>query len=426
MNGAVHRYSDPGRFVAFLAYEWTANRAFGGHHNVFFRSPDRDRVPAQMFYNLSLLYQGLRNKYLTKDVLIIPHAHQTADWRHSDPDLERLVEIASMHGTFEWFGNYYLRQGYEVGFVGASDDHRTRPGYSGTTPSDLGQMNSLVAVRAKAKTSDDIFDALRARATCATSDAQRILVDFKLNDQAPGRRIEYSAERKMHIRYSGTSPVDRVEIIKNGEVIFTRRVAQGELTPKVRVELGFQSSSEAFIRDSPRGYRRWKGSIDIDHAKLTGIHPYFDNRYSEFASVDATDQNHILFADETRGRADVLMLDLEQATPSTQLVIHLEQGTEHGGGPPLVRPPATIPASTVTLLFNEIKDGLIRKDLPVDRHVDSIFLQVVNEKAPMDGEVDYIDRSDPQPGDYYYVRLTQLDGAHAWSSPIWVGGESVR
>ena len=141
MNEAVGRYTEPGRFIAYLAYEWTTNRTSGGHHNVFFRSPGRDRVPTQMYYNLSLLYQGLRSKYMTKDVLVIPHAHQAADWRHSDPDLERLVEIASMHGTFEWFGNYYLRQGYQVGFVGASDDHRTRPGYSGTMPNgNLQQM----------------------------------------------------------------------------------------------------------------------------------------------------------------------------------------------------------------------------------------------------------------------------------------------
>ena len=44
----------------------------------------------------------------------------------------------------------------------------------------------------------------------------------------------------------------------------------------------------------------------------------------------------------------------------------------------------------------------------------------------MDGELDFVDRGNLQPGDYYYIRLTQLDGAHAWSSPIWVGGEAVR
>jgi hypothetical protein len=55
-----------------------------------------------------------------------------------------------------------------------------------------------------------------------------------------------------------------------------------------------------------------------------------------------------------------------------------------------------------------------------------IFIQLVNPQAPMDGELDYIDLGNRQPGDYYYIRLTQLDGAQAWSSPIWVDGEPAR
>ena len=40
-------------------------------------------------------------------------------------------------------------------------------------------------------------------------------------------------------------------------------------------------------------------------------------------------------------------------------------------------------------------------------------------------ELDFVDRG--QAGsDYYYVRVTQLNGAHAWSSPVWVGGEPTR
>ncbi|MBZ5608978.1 MAG: DUF3604 domain-containing protein [Acidobacteriia bacterium] len=427
MNDAVRRYTEPGRFIAFLAYEWTVNRTNGGHHNVFFRTPGRDRVPSQMAYDLSLLYQGLRSKYQTKDVLVIPHAHQAADWRRSDPDLERVVEIASMHGTFEWFGNYYLRQGYEVGFVGASDDHRTRPGYSGGMPNGaLQQMNSLVAVRAREKEGNAIFDGLRDRHTYAASDAQRILLDFQLNGQPTGQRIPDSDVRRIHARFSGTSAVDRVEVIKNGEVIFARRMAQATLEPRSRVEIGFQSSSEPFIRDNPRGYRRWRGTLDVEGARLAGLQSYFDNRYSEFARQDPQNPNRIQFFDDTRGRADILMLDLDQVTPSTRIVIHLDQTTEHDVAPPVVRPFATIPATTVELPFNELKEGLLARELPVDRHVDSIFVQLVDPRAPMDGEFDYVDRSNPQPGDYYYLRLTQLDGAHAWSSPIWVGGEPVK
>ena len=426
MNDAVRRYTDPGNFIAFLAYEWTVNRQYGGHHNVFFRSPGRSRVGMQMNYTLSLLFQGLRSKYLTKDVLVIPHAHQAADWRHTDPDLERLVEIASTHGNFEWFGNYYLQRGAEVGFVGSSDDHRTRPGYSPAASGELATMNSLVAVRAKAKTSDDIFDAMRDRATYATSDAKRILLDFRVNDQLPGRRIPFSADRRLHARISGTAPLDRLEIVKNGEVIYTRRFAQADLQPASRIEVGFYSSSEPFIRDNPRGYRPWKGYMDVEGAQVKNFQPYFENPAISFLRRDPTNPNRIQFQDETRGRTEPFLLELTGVTPSTRLVFHLDQAVEHGTAPTPVRPPATIPPGVVELPFNELNQGIVAKELPVDRHIDSITAQLVNHDAPMDGELDYVDRSNPLQGDYYYLRVTQLDGARAWSSPIWVGGESPR
>ena len=81
MRRAAEVNTVPEKFVAFLGYEWTSRRQWGGHHNVFFRSPDSVRVGVQTAPTLTGLYEGLRAKYGTKDVLIIPHAHQAGDWR---------------------------------------------------------------------------------------------------------------------------------------------------------------------------------------------------------------------------------------------------------------------------------------------------------------------------------------------------------
>ena len=132
------------------------------------------------------------------------------------------------------------------------------------------------------------------------------------------------------------------------------------------------------------------------------------------------------FTDDTRGRTDPFVLELTGVTPSTRLIFHLAQTVEHDTAPPMVRPPATIPAQVVELPFNQIKEGLLVKELPVGPFVDSITVQLLNRNAPMDGQLDYADADNPVPGDYYYLRVTQLDGARAWSSPIWVGGESPK
>ena len=46
---------------------------------------------------------------------------------------------------------------------------------------------------------------------------------------------------------------------------------------------------------------------------------------------------------------------------------------------------------------------------------------VLFDLGALDQELEWSDSGEVEPGDYYYVRVTQLDGARAWSSPFWVG-----
>lgn len=425
MRSAVERYTEPGRFIAFLGYEWTSNRPNGGHHNVFFRTPQGRPAPVQQNYVLSRLYQGLRAANKPSDVLVIPHAHQAGDWRRSDPDLERLVEIMSMHGTFEWFGNYYLRNGYEVGFLAASDDHRTRPGLSGTmAQGPLVQMGGLVGVMAPEKTAPGIFDALRARATYAVTGAERILLDATLNGSRMGLRGRNAPERRIAAKVSGTAAIDRIDLVKNGSIIYSRRYAAAPLAPKSRVQVSFDSSSDPLGRDNPRGYRRWRGKLEVVNAKLATLEvTNFDNRITEFARQDG---NTVTFYTETRGRADLLTLNLEDVTPSTSIRIELQAAEEYAVAPPQNEPSRNLPAWSLELPFGEMKEGVVARERKDGHRVDTVGAQLIDAAAKPDQAFEYVDRSEAVAGDYYYVRVTQLNGARAWSSPMWAGGERPR
>jgi hypothetical protein len=434
MRSAVDRYNTEHEFVAFLAYEWSANRRRGGHHNVFFRSRDGEPAPMQDANTLSLMYQGLRVSNDVGDVLIIPHAHQAADWRRNDPDMERLVEIVSMHGTFEWFGDYYLRRGFEIGFVGSSDDHRGRPGYTGTANIlkfgerlPLQQFGGLAAVLASDKTTDSIFDAMRDRAAYAVAPAERIILDMRLNGGRMGSRQPFAAERRIACRVMGTAPIDQIDVVKNGEVVFAKHYLSQPIEAHAWVQVRLASSSEPFARANPREYRTWRGTLRVDGAELVGFRPVgFDNRYAEEATLDPAGPNRIGFVTDTRGRADILLLELSGASTTTSVEVHLDetkiskQAATPGG------PHTLIPAAEVELPFEELRNGRLTRELPVGRQVDGITIQVVDANGPMDQQLEFADLSDPRPGDYYYVRVLQLDGARAWSSPIWVGGEARR
>ena len=421
---AVSRYNEPGRFVAFLGYEWTVQRRFGGHHNVFYRRPFEQRVGAQEAPNLAALYQGLRERYDPNDILIIPHAHQPGDWRNSDTDMETLVEIMSMHGTFEWFGNYYLRNGHQVGFVAASDDHRTHPGYTGTRARGMTQFGGLAAALASEKTGDAIFDALKQRRVYAATTAARIIVDLELNGRQMGQRIEFSENRRLRARVMGTAPISEVAVVKNGDEVYRMRPLKASLGRRVTAQIAFESSTEPFIRDSPRGVRRWSGALEVRGADLVGFQvPHVENRHLESWEREG---NRILFRTATRGRTDSVLLGIEGASPSTQIVVDLDESTEFGKAPIHVRPYRTHPARTIEMEFSDLRDGLLEAELPAAPDSDRVTLRLVSDDQPLDSDFEFVDHGVAGHGDYYYVRVKQLDGAMAWSSPIWVGGEEPR
>ena len=86
-----------------------------------------------------------------------------------------------------------------------------------------------------------------------------------------------------------------------------------------------------------------------------------------------------------------------------------------------MRPLTEIPAAEATLGFDQMSDGRMEHTFQVDRHTDRILLQTVKPDAPLDREFEWRDAAASKPGDYVYLRVTQLDGSRAWTSPFFFG-----
>jgi hypothetical protein len=426
-------------FVGILGYEWSAFTNRGGHHNVFFRDPASERVGLQIATRLPDLYRELHARFEPDDVLVIPHAHRSGDWTQSDADLERLVELYSVHGSFEWFANMYLKNGFELGFVAASDDHMAKPGLAPAPISSVAQPGGLAAVFAPEATTDAIFASLRALRSYATS-GQRILLDATVNGKPMGTRQAAADRREIRFAVAGTSPIDHIDVVRNGDVIHSRSYLTAQLEPESTLQVAFESSSEVFgpAIDNPRGIRVWRGTLEVEGATLRGARRTgLDNPLRDRLEWDAAQPQTVKFAILTRGRADSILLDLEGAGPQTKVRIELE-ATKEAGAASTIRPLHDVPAATVELALDRLENGrLVHAMPPVGEHVDRIALQVVDDEAPLDRELEYVDLdaaggrsvsagvadTTPGTGDYYYVRVTQLDGGRAWTSPFWVGGE---
>ncbi len=89
--------------------------------------------------------------------------------------------------------------------------------------------------------------------------------------------------------------------------------------------------------------------------------------------------------------------------------------------PPLL--PSRTPRYTVTLH----PDSLSAKRA---EHAITPQAKIIARKtrlfAPWDVSFQYRPTQPPKQDDFYYVRMIQLDGEAAWSSPIWVGEEKKR
>jgi hypothetical protein len=415
----VEKYQAPGRFTTLLGFEWTSRLPFGGHHNVFFRdAPGRRRVANQKAPLLNELYEGLRQENQTEDVLIIPHAHQPGDWTASDPDMERLVEIQSGHGTFDWFGNKYLQNGFRVGFVGASDNHLGHPGYSGATNRQLG---GLAAALAPENTAGAIFDALRARTTYATT-GERILLDATLDGARMGSTGPAGGPRKIECRVSGTAPVDAIDVIKNGKIVYTKRYLQTEVSNETLVQLSFESSTEVFgEREVPRGDRPWSGVVRVDGADLIGVANPWHQHPGTFRTF--LGRGTLKFELHTRGRSSSLILRLRGASPETRLRIHTMPTKELAGSGGDSRVPQALPAAQTVVRLGSLDGQVERKEFQVLEHTDALSVQIIPAGGSLDQEFEYTDQDEPKAGDYYYVRVRQVDGAMAWSSPVWAGSK---
>ncbi len=424
---ATADYDQPGKFITYLGWEWTRHTRFGGHHNVLFRDIE-DQVPVSSleYPVLSSLYAELHARHNANDVVVIPHAHNPGDYRQSDPQLEPLVEMMSQHGNFQWFMEQYLAHGQQVGVVAASDDHLSRPGYSPTHRDSLAQWGGLGAVMAPERSRDAIFDGMKNRRTYATT-GERIIVQFDVNGANMGERTAFAESREISGRVIGTEAIRSITLFKNNEPLWHEEYLIND-NPGTDQELllSFDSSEVPhFNNDVPRGWRHWLGELVIEGASLDGAAPMdFINPGTQFFE---TDSNSIRFRTHTRGDTSSILLNLSEVSNDASITINLFETRESGSAPPIYRQHQTIPGTSVSLALADITDGQLRQQIPqTDYPDDGVTLRRVINGGDKDISFSIIDADNPDHGDYYYIRVEQVNDALAWSSPIWVGGLPSR
>ncbi|XOV89252.1 MAG: DUF3604 domain-containing protein [Pseudomonadota bacterium] len=403
---AVKHGYEPNRFLTYLGYEWTVTAAQGGHHNVIFRTADgRRRVERQRAPELGDLHRLLQAENDAADVLVIPHAHNPGRWWQSDPTIENLVEIVSNHGTFEWLGRAYLAEGYQLGFIGGSDDHIGHPGLRALSNAGSGSDNfgGMAAVIAPRLDRDLLFSAMKSRQTYATN-GQKIILKTRVNGSLMGTEVKARDRTTIEGRVVGTSPISYIDLVRNGATVERLDFLNASTSPTTQLEVRFYSETDPLTRDvMSRGARPWRGSLQVSGAKLLAVEtPNVENVYSEGARISADDPQRVEFFMRTRGAYRTLLLSLDKVTRGAKITLTAESRK------------LTVSES---LGINRLPEEGHRIASADDQHEDEIVLRWVAPPTERDRSFDFVSRA-AKPGENFYVRVIQANGGMAWSSPV--------
>ena len=305
------------------------------------------------------------------------------------------------------------------------DDHFSHPGYSAPFLYAYTQRSGLSAVQAPEKTSNAIFDAMRARRTYATT-GQRIILDLNLNGSPMGSRTQFAPARRIQGKVMGTAPIDKVTLVKNGQDIETRDFLTATSGGGRRVEVVFWSQSDPKTRGNPRSWGRWDGTLQIKGADLVSLFaPSIRNRVLQSVSVSSDNPREIDFVLMTRGSEKSIILELRSVTPNTAIEVDVKLAPD-----PVAAFYRRLTDQGYTSLgilslpgcarfrFRDLKAGKTTRSFSDGSFHDSITLRRIRSDAPLDQEFEFTDTDHPLPGDHYYVRATQLDDGVAWSSPL--------
>jgi hypothetical protein len=269
LNRLFAKFDEPGRFVCLPGYEWSGNTGMGGDRNIFFRREGRpirrssnilvqgESAPGSECWTAHDVFSALEKE----DAVVIAHVGgRYADITYAHDGLrERTVEVHSTWGTFEWLLHDAFDQGFRVGVVCHSDDHKGRPGATRPGASTFGAIGGITCYFMPELTRDAVFEALRRRRHYGTT-GTRIFVDLAASFAAPvtgfredpklgpAQEIAVSEARmgdivrpknvpmRVAAEVIGTAPIERVDVLHGKDVVQTvRPFAAGDLGPRIRV-----------------------------------------------------------------------------------------------------------------------------------------------------------------------------------------------
>ncbi len=429
----------PGTFLCFPGTEWCGSSAVGGDRNVVFlgdevRFPlDAEGKSLRVFdwnedtaktkgqeaglWPASALHDAYRD--LGDGVLMIPHVggrRAIFDWH--DSQLERLVEIVSSWGHFDWFYRDALARGLKVGASAAGDEHRGRPGGGAPGVGSFGVHGGITGFLCEELTSSAVAKALRSRHTWATT-GERNVAFLRSGSAQQGDELHVVGATPLAVHYAlwGNTGWERIELRDDQGNVLHARDFDAELgysSQRIRVRWG-----GARIKDRYR-WAEWHASIQISGTKVASWKSAGLEHSEE--RVEMIGQQQVQIRTDTFGDADSIELELGELAAAT-LTLHFEVDSYNktGSAAERHRDPVIVPlCATVTgadiLAKNRVdwQMGGVELFVAVERLTDALLPLQVEEDVMLEL------KSGPHSHRAIYLFARERDDAKVWTSPIFV------
>ena len=371
-------------------------RSFEWHEHMKSSAPVPGRWPLSRLYDA---YQDAPEKFL-----MIPHVggrRAVLDWHH--PALERLIEIASSWGHFDWLYRDALGRGHRVGASASGDEHLGRPGGGAPGASIFGVRGGLTGVLAPSLTRRDVAQALRARRTWATTGERNVAL-LTCGPHVQGDELDGGGPLSLRYRLFGQRGWEAVTLADQRGVIWERDLHQelGHAPDRLRLRWG-----GARVKDRYR-WANWRIDVQVSGSAITRSTARGFEHPEERARLASEGRFEIESA--THGDADEL--ELEFASPlDARLAIRATIAAFDG----TTGPPVTWEVAARELLGGS---GALRRELGGVE----LFLALERVTAhvlplTLSGEV-ALPPADTERAVYLFAR--ELGDAKVWTSPLFI------
>ncbi|KAH8430518.1 uncharacterized protein LDX57_008180 [Aspergillus melleus] len=345
----IRTLNEPGKFVIYPGTEWCGNSAAGGDHNVVFLD-DSEESPAAFPYdrqgNLARSFEW--SEHGPKDLvpgawpldevyatyapdadrhLLIPHVggrRCNLAWHH--PRLERLVEIGSAWGQFEWLLQDAVQRGWKLGVCANSDEHRGRCGGGVSGTAVFGTRGGLTGILASRLDRATVASSLRSRRTFATTGQRLVgLVSTRTKNDGvaiQGDEIDVSPTEDLELEYQflGERGFSSIEAFDASGLLWRRHFwSETDEQPAVPAKKILRITwGGARLYDR---YREaiWDGRITLSQdAVVERIQPFGGLEDNPEDVVQVTGSQSVEFTSKTSGDIDGVNVYLQSdKTPST-------------------------------------------------------------------------------------------------------------